>query len=188
MPEPKPGSFSFEAGDLQHALKNYSDAARLEPDNLQAATGAGEAAFQLGQYSKANRYLRTAVAIDSASQPTRRLLSLTDMVLAQDPLLPHLSPADRQSRLRWGVDQSLERLNGCFTQNQGTTEMQSLKTEALALQAKLGPKSRLSDQDVVRTGVELVTRIEKATANCGEPSPGDQALLLIGHEHKGEQP
>jgi hypothetical protein len=49
--------------------------------------------------------------------------------------------------------------------------------------------NRNHEFDTVRSGAVLIFRVEEAaSAACGQGSPEDQALLLIGRAHKGMQP
>jgi tetratricopeptide (TPR) repeat protein len=181
------GKLFFEAGDLQHALKNYAIAARLDDHNVEALSGAGEAAFRLGDYPLAYQYLKASVALDQGSEQIRQLLALTELVLAEDPLVPHLTEQERQRRLLWGVQQALQRLESCLSDKERAAEFDPLRSDALALQSKLQGKDGLADSETVTMGVELIARIEKAAAVCGQPSLPDQALTLIGRERNGGQ-
>jgi tetratricopeptide (TPR) repeat protein len=179
-----------EAGDLRRAFNNYAAAANLDSHNLDALTGAGEMAFQLGDYGKAVDYLRSALEADPSSEKTRQLLTQAELVRSEDPLEPHLSVHERQARLLEDFDRSLRRLQSCLEQtadSKAIEQMQSLRTEADAMRAKLTQKPK--DFDTVRSGAALIFRIEEAaSATCGQGSPEDQALLLIGRSHQGMQP
>jgi tetratricopeptide (TPR) repeat protein len=179
----------LEAGDLQHALKNYIGAVRLDGHNVEALTGAGETCFQLADYTKAVHYLKASLEVAPKSPKTRQLLSLTEMVLAEDPLAPHLTAKERQSRLLMDFEGSLKRLENCLSQtsnSKSSPELQSLKAEALAMEPKLNRRRQIPDYDMVKSGVGLIFRIqETASGSCGGPSVPDQALLLIGLRHNG---
>jgi tetratricopeptide (TPR) repeat protein len=178
-----------EAGDLQHALKDYREAFRLDSHNVEALTGAGEISFQLGDYATANQNLKAAFDLDPQSEKTRQLLSLTSIVLADDPLAPHLNAKERQRRLVTDLARSVQRLESCLATNpsSGTAaELQSLKTEALAMQPELNQRTHPPDSDRIEAGLSLIVRMEKAaSAACGEPSIQDHALILIGLRHNG---
>ncbi len=181
-----------EAGDPQHALKDYSEAARLDSHNVEAQMGAGETSFQLGDYAKAKQYLKDSLDLNPQSEKARQLLSLAEMVLADDPLAPNLTAEERARRLIPDFERSLQRLDSCLNQNSnsGTTaELQSLKAEALAMEPKLDQRKHLPDSDMVGAGTSLIFRMQKAASDgCGEPSVQDQALLLIGLQHNGARP
>jgi tetratricopeptide (TPR) repeat protein len=180
------------AGDARRAFKNYSAAAELDPRNVDAVTGAGETSFQLGDYTQAVRYLRAGLELDPGSQSTRQRLDLAEMVLDEDPLAPHLTAEERKSRLLTGFELALQRLENCLSQkadSNANPELQSLKAEAVAMQPKLKGGTRLPDFDTVRSGAAIIFRMEEAaSASCGASSVEDEALLLIGRQHKGLQP
>ena len=182
--------FFLEAGDTQHALKNYAEAVELDKNNLDALTEAGEAAFRLRDYQKADQYLKAALGLNPAAQKTHQLLSVTEMVLSDDPLDRHLTDRERQERLLLGFEQARQRLESCLSQTSGghgTAELVGLEGQALRLEPELHSK-RPPDSELIRSGTELIYAIEKATsAACGEPQGLDQALLLIGQKHSGAQ-
>ena len=180
----------LQAGDAQHALKNYDEAIALDKNNVDALTEAGETAFRLGDYQQADRYLKSALELRADAQNTRQLLAVTEMVLSDDPLEPHLTKGERHRRLLLGFEQARQRLETCLGQtpdSQGSAELAPLKEQALALESKLRSNSP-PDSELTRSGAELVYKIEQAaSARCGEAQGLDQALLLIGQKHSGVQ-
>ncbi len=181
----------LEAGDVRRAFNNYSAAAKADSHNVDALRGAGETAFQLGDYAEAVEYLKSALDVDPSSEQSRQLLEVADKVLTEDPLVPHLSPQERRQRLLQGLQQASQRLESCLNQtadSKAIEQMRSLQAEALAMPSKLNP-GRQADFDTVRSGAGLIFRMEEAaSASCGQGSPADQALLLIGRAHKAMQP
>ena len=190
--ETEVGQLFLQAGDPQHALKHFVRAERMEKHNREALAGAGEASFRMGDYRQAQRYLEAAVAIRDEG-PARDLLSLTKMILSNDPLAPRLAREERNNRLKIDWDQAMLRLNNCMAEhqdNKGNTseELQTLHADALATGQKLQPKSLRKDPELLETGVEMIDRIEETTRlSCGEPQGLDQALLLIGRKYRGGQ-
>jgi len=180
-----------EANDLPHALQEYAAAVRLDGNNVEGLTAAGQLAFQTGNYAQAEAYLRAALDANPDSQDTRHLLTLTKLVLSADPLSPHLTAREKQNRLQAGLERSGKRLDECLSQThdeKAIAELQSLKTEAIAAETKLRGESP-SETDNVRAGVDLIFRMQQtASGACGNPSDADQALLLIGRQHNGERP
>ncbi len=181
----------LQAGDAQHALKNYDEAIALDKKNVDALTEGGEAAFHVGDYPRAYQYLKAALELNPEAQKTRQLLSVTEMVLSDDPLEPHLSKRERQRRLLVGFDQARQRLESCLSQtsdSQARAALTALKEQALALESKLRSNTP-PDSELTRSGEELNYKIEQAlSATCGEGQELDQALLLIGQKHSGAQP
>ncbi len=181
----------LQAGDAQHALKNYAKAIELDKNNVGALTEAGEAAFRLGNYQQAEEYLKAALELNPEAEKTRQLLLVNEMVLSDDPLEPHLSKDESQERLLRGFEQARLRLAGCLSQTtdqEQSKELAALTERARTLESELHAK-RLADSELTRTGVELIYTIEKTVSGaCGKPEGLDEALLLIGLMHVGAQP
>jgi tetratricopeptide (TPR) repeat protein len=179
-----------EANDPPHALQEYAAAIRLDGSNVEALTAAGELAFQVGNYPVAEGYLRAALEANPDSNEIRNLLTLTQLILSADPLLPHLTSWERQKRLLAGLEFSKQRIEPCLSEThdeKASADLQSLKTEANATEAQLKTKSQ-PETDTVRAGVDLIFRMQQAASGaCGTPSNEDQALLLIGRQHNGER-
>ena len=180
-----------EANDLPHALQEYAAAIRLDSNNVDALTAAGKLAFQIGNYAQAEEYLQAALDANPDSQDNRHLLTLTRLVLSSDPLLPHLTQRDKQKRLETALHVALKRVEDCLNQmpeGKAAEQLQSLKTEANSAKERFQATSS-TETDTVRAGLDLIFRMEQtASGSCGKPSDADQALLLIGRQHHGEQP
>jgi tetratricopeptide (TPR) repeat protein len=178
-------------GDELNALKEYQEALQLDGQDVEALTGAGEISFHMANYDKAQQYLRAALGANPQSQETRQLLTLTGLVLNEDPLTSHISPVERQKRLLSDMDLSVKRLEACIGQTSegnAVVEMQSLKTEATAMEPTLKSGAHPPDSDAAKSGVDLIFRMQQAaSASCGKPELEDEALLLIGRQHAGER-
>ena len=64
-----------------------------------SASGAGEAAFQLGDYEKARRYLEDFSREGQKSPQILHLLSIVRTASSDDPLASHLTMQERRQRL-----------------------------------------------------------------------------------------
>jgi len=181
----------LQTGDAQHALKNYDAAIELDKDDLDALTEAGETAFRGEDYPRTERYLRAAAKLNPENENTRRLLSVTEMVLSGDPLAPHLAMQEERERLLRGLTQATERLQGYLSHTSDGREisqLNALREQALTMESELNSKDP-PDSEQTKTGVDLIYAIEKATSTAGrEPDSLDQALFLIGQKHSGAQP
>jgi len=82
-------------------------------------------------------------------------------------------------------------LQACLDRRPGqesskSTSLESLKSDAVTMQARLQPSNLRRDPEMLPAGMELISKIEEATdAACGEPAGLDRALLLIGRKHRG---
>jgi tetratricopeptide (TPR) repeat protein len=185
------GQLFLEAGDAQHALKHFVSAIALDRNNAAALAGAGDAAFKLEDYAAARRYLEAALEQDHSSESGLQLLNITKMILSNDPLAPHLSREERNRRVLVDFDQSLRRLQSCLNQhsamkNSASSALESLQADVLAMRSKLQLRNLRRDPELLRDGVELISKIEETTnASCGKAAGLDQVLLLIGRKYRG---
>jgi len=179
----------LQSGDPTRALAHYKRALDLERNNPAALAGAGEAAFQLGNYALSERYFEAAAARGFNQDSTLQLLTLAKTILSHDPLTPQVSQEERRRRMLGDFDHALERLQSCLLgagpnpKGNPDSALNELKVEALAMRPKLQRDARV-DSEQLRAGLELIFRIEEVTRkNCGETGGLDQALLLIGRKH-----
>jgi tetratricopeptide (TPR) repeat protein len=179
----------LQADDALDALQNYKNALRLDSRNIEALIGAGQASFQIGNYTLAEHYLKAASALTPQSLQAQQLLSAAEMVLSSDPLTFHIGKEERQRRLLIGLQQAIERAEVCSSHSSDqktNSELQELKSKAVAMGSDLQSGSQLPDTEFASSGVDLIYEIEKAAStNCGTPTGFDQALLLIGMKHGG---
>lgn len=183
------GRMFLAATDPRLALDHFVRAVRLNPENADALAGAGEAAFELGDYRRALRYLNT---VRRENEHAAELRELTQLVLSGDPMAPRLGANDRRRRLSVAFQQAVQRLETCLNDPsvQASAGVGPLRDEARNFQSALALPRRREPRDLVDDGVDLVYRIEKAVEqSCGTPpAPLDRALLLIGRRHGfGEQ-
>jgi tetratricopeptide (TPR) repeat protein len=176
------GQLFLEAGDARRALERFRQALRLDAKNATALAGAGEAAFEVGDYASARRYLRAA---EPAPSHVRELRAVVDFVLTHDPLRRGLSLRQRHDRLMVGFRRALEVLDACATTQPRTRgALELLRAEASALEPELAFHKLRRAPESVDAGVNLIYRIEQRTAEaCGDGSAFDRALLLIGRRY-----
>jgi predicted Zn-dependent protease len=185
------GDLFLETGDAQHALEHFVRALAVNHSSTAALAGAGNAEFQLGDYATARRYLESALAQGLSSESVVQLLAVTKMILSNDPLAPHLTREERNKRVLVDFNQSLRRLQSCLDRRAAKTDsaspgLASLQADALTMQSKLQLINLRRDPELLRAGMELISKIEEAArASCGEPAGLDRALLLIGRKHQG---
>jgi tetratricopeptide (TPR) repeat protein len=179
----------LKSGDPTRALAHYKRAIDLERNNPGALAGAGEAAFQLGDYARSERYFQAAVARGDNQDSTLSVFTLAKAIVSHDPLTPFLSQQERRRRMLGNFDHALERLQSCLSEPRSNSKvspdsaLDGLKAEALAMRPKLRRDARV-DSELLRAGLGLIYQIEEATGkDCGKAEALDQALLLIGQKH-----
>jgi len=177
------GQLFSSAGDSGRALDQFQRALRLARDSGAALAGAGQAAFQAGDYLLARRYLRNAPEDVGSVTETRELV---DLVLSNDPLAARIGSSARRRRLIDDLSYAEERLNSCVESHPGgqpSADELALRDEAQAFKTQLAP-STLLEEDTIESGVELIDRIERdVVQSCPSPTPRDRALILIGQHH-----
>jgi tetratricopeptide (TPR) repeat protein len=171
------------AGDPGNALDRFVAALSTDPTNAAALAGAGEAAFSLGDYGRALRYLTKAPQEDTR---IAELHEVARLVVTLDPLAPRLRAAERRRRLGLALQHVVPRLETCLSEpaNRTDTTLEQLRSEARDVQSTLDA-GRRELRDFVDDGIDLVYRIEQATEEaCRLPAePLDRALVRIGRRH-----
>lgn len=173
------------AGDAAHALEQFQRALQSAPEHPEALAGAGRSAFELGDFTLAQTYLRRAPAqVDDVE----RTLEVVNLVLSDDPLENRVGAVERRRRLVDIFAYAQHRLSVCVEQpgSLPTSDALALLSEAQMFEAQLQP--RALQQDVIETGTDLVDRIERLVfQRCGAPTTRDRALVLIGQRHGAPQ-
>jgi len=191
---PQVADLFMEAGDSQHALGEYRQALKLDARNPRALAGAGRAAYQLGEYSTAERYLRAASEQGSLDSASREILQTSDLILKGDPFRRRLPDSERRNRVQAAFLQAGERLQQC-AQSRGvnltvpTTSpppLQALYGQWLSWKPRVEPRQFRPGTDTMDTVMDLVAQIEQETEQeCGPPTGMDLALLLIARNRDG---
>jgi tetratricopeptide (TPR) repeat protein len=180
------GQLFLDAGEPRRGLDRFRQALRTDPKNAAALAGAGEAAFEAGDYTNAQRYLR---AVDSPAARVSELRSVTDLVLTRDPLRPGLSLRQRQDLVMAGFRRALEALDDCAIKKPAANNaFDSLRAEAGALEPALTPERLRRTPESIDSALNLIYRIEQQTLDtCGQGSAFDRALLLIARRHEADR-
>jgi tetratricopeptide (TPR) repeat protein len=179
------GRLFLDAGDPTHALVQLDLASEIDPADQNVRFLAAKAAFSLGDYTRARRYLRGTSDIPEA----RELRSTITLVLASDPLAPRLTVAERRRRFAAAIARARERLDMCAASPgaQGSTGFASLDPRLQTFESLLGPhppKDAPPVMDTIDDGMDLVLQIEESSGSCGPVNPLDSALILIGQRHR----
>ena len=172
-----------QAGDYSNALDHFTRALRVDTDDADARAGAGEAAFNLGNYALARRYLR---GLRAAADSVKEMQQIAELIISTDPLADRLSEAERQRRLREDFDYASRRLTVCAGQQPGaaaSANYAALQREADAFTPRLRPPA-IRKSATLDAGIDVVYRIARETAaNCQPATTTDRALVLIGRRH-----
>jgi tetratricopeptide (TPR) repeat protein len=182
------GRMFLAAGNARLALDHFVRAVSLDSTNAEALAGAGEAAFELGDYGRALGYLK---GIPEGNARATELREVTELVLTDDPLGPRLSVTERRRRLLLALQQAFRRLDSCLSAPLLDTKesLETLRKEIRDFEAALKGRRRQETGDLVEDGVVLVYRAERAAEQrcTAAPAPFDRALVLIGRRHGLEE-
>lgn len=166
------GRLFLRAGSASRAEGQFVAALRLDPHRGDAIAGAGTAAFDAGDYERAREFL--ARAPDSGAAAGR--IALLDLILGDDPLLPHLTARDRSRRLITAVDALRTRLIDC-------PGGEPLRQDVTELAASLIGR-RATSADSLGADLAHLARIARQTAvACPPEQPIDHAILMIARRH-----
>jgi tetratricopeptide (TPR) repeat protein len=191
------GGLFLHVQDYNRALAAFRAALKLDRNNAQANAGAGVAAFEMGQYAAAQRYLREAIAASSADTASAALLKTTDSVLQMDPFRPQISDAERNQIAISAFNTAGDRLRACsppagagtpFAAKAATVSTAAggdLTQQWQKLKPQMTERGLRQNPDLLNTAMNLSFQIEsRAAGSCGPGSPADKALLLIANLHE----
>jgi tetratricopeptide (TPR) repeat protein len=180
-----------KAGDRNRALNANRQALAIDSHEDAALAGAGETAFEMGDYQTAVNYLERAVRVRAASDADKEQLSTARLVLNLDPMAPRLSRAEADQRTLHAYEFATGRLDDCLKTrglnphpDQPQDDLQKLSLQADKLSAEAKPAALRQNPDLRVNLMDFVFSIEETTAKeCGAPTSADLALLLIGRKH-----
>ncbi|HZQ68019.1 MAG TPA: tetratricopeptide repeat protein [Terriglobales bacterium] len=194
-PDPAPHSHIAErllrANDYNDALGQYRAVLELDHKNADAMRGAGQAAFLLGDFRTAQRYLQQAREHGVHDDAAGQMLQTADLVLRNDPFRRRLSDKERRQRILTAFSRAGQRLQDCAQQkgedlDTSGTPLQSLHSQWTQLKPGVARAYDSGHSDIAETAMDLVFQIEQQTArDCGPPTGLDQALLLIANNRDG---
>ncbi|HEV2617230.1 MAG TPA: tetratricopeptide repeat protein [Candidatus Acidoferrales bacterium] len=201
IPERNGASLHTQAGELflriddaNRALSEFRSALTVAHPPEDALRGAGLAAYQLGQFRQAERYLDRAHRLNKEDADVSRALNVSRLALSADPSAPGLSEAERRDLVRRDFEQAFKRLQSCaksrgvdlFARETPQSDMANLGSQAKTLRLRLTDqylKRHAEQKDVAMNFVFVAEDV--AAKECGAPQGIDEALTLIGKLHRG---
>ena len=182
------GDLFVRTQDYEHGLAAYRLSLKSDPHNHAALAGAGSAAFNLGQYSVAEKYLREAIGADPQDAASAAQLKTAEDVLSMDPARRGASASQRARTVMEDFEVAGSRLKFCVGSSAPaqTSSLQSLADSWEKMKSRLDESALRRDPDLVEEAMGLVFSIERQTNTaCGSPTGADKALLLIARLHEG---
>jgi tetratricopeptide (TPR) repeat protein len=181
----------LQVQDYEHALAECRRVLQLDRTNARAAAGAAEAAFKLGRYRTAARYLEAASKANPQDTQIAQMRQVSNLILQQDPFSRDLSTQERQHRIRIIFDEAGERLDACMKSQErqlvpGTQvdPMPPLKAQWVQMRRRLIRLGRVGESGLADQVMDLVLHIEQQTAGCPSTTQ-DQVLLLLAENRGG---
>jgi tetratricopeptide (TPR) repeat protein len=181
----------LQVQDYEHALAECRRVLQLDRTNARAAAVAAEAAFKLGRYRTAARYLEAASKANPQDTQIAQMRQVSNLILQQDPFSRDLSTQERQHRIRIIFDEAGERLDACMKSQErqsvpGTQvdPMPPLKVQWVQMRRRLIRLGRVGESGLADQVMDLVLQIEQQTAGCSSTTQ-DQVLLLLAENRGG---
>ena len=185
------GDLFVQTQDYEHALAEYRLSLKAQPHDPAALAGAGLAAFQLGRYNIAERYLQAAVSANPNDAQSAARLKTAALILQMDPFQRQISVAQRDRIVLEAFAAAGQRLDSCSAAGAAKgpatipVAQPALSEEWAKMKPQITEPGLRRDPDLVNTAMELVFSIERQTSNaCGAASETDAALLLIAKLHE----
>lgn len=183
------GDYFLQVQDPGHALKAYRSCLSDNQTDAEALSGAGTAAFEMGDYRLAERYLKRAIAQNPGDQEAHKLLQVTELVFDLDPFRYDSSDSDRDHLVTEDFQTAGERLQHCPAIAQislPSNARTSLMEGWLQLNPMVTNSHRRRTSAFTQQVFQLISQIERqAVQKCGPGIPADQALVLISRMHEG---
>ncbi|HEV2324806.1 MAG TPA: hypothetical protein VGS10_12720 [Terracidiphilus sp.] len=181
------GQLFLQAQDTQRALEQFRMALEGNRHDVAAMAGAGNAAFDMGQYMVAERYLRRAVGAGDKKSESK--LKLAELVLNMDPFRTQFKAAERRRIIVDAFSAAGARLQACSVPGPFSVpaaELIALTQSWTKLQPQMNERDLRQNPDLGNSAMSLVFNIERETSGmCGGMTDTDNALLLIANLHQG---
>jgi tetratricopeptide (TPR) repeat protein len=197
------------SADYGPALSEYETALEHDRQNVAAAVGAGEAAFQLHRYGTAEKYLETALKLDPSNSSVSQQLQTARLILEIDPFVRGISTSERDQRIKISFDRAGARLEECAekhgiagdnakgsgesadtnrqenVQKNGSpddtssSELTSLLQDWTATKSRISRRGTTFESDEAESVMDLVFRIELQTQKGCSDPVGLDQALLL---------
>lgn len=173
------GQRFLDAGEPRRALGHFSTALREDARRRDALVGAADAAFALGNFAEARRY------VSRVEDPDVRVAELAEtarLVTEGDPLTARIGAAERRRRLDAALTRAAARLEACAPSQPSDVQADLTAAAIDATTRAAAVRRRGAPLDAIEDGLDLAYRLERrAEMLCPSPDmPLDRALILIG--------
>jgi len=185
------GDLFYAAWDYEHALNEYALSLKTRPRDAAALSGAGRAAYQLNQFSNAEKYLQAAVQVRPSDTSLTSLLTETRLIMQMDPFQRRISFARRIGMVQEAFSVAGKRLKVCGEEKAtaGAAGVPGAEAELQKrwnrMRRKISASALRRSPELTESAMELVFEIERTLEySCSYPTPKDRALLRIAKVHQ----
>ena len=186
------GNLLLRSGEYDQALVTFQRSLSLRR-TAEGFRGAGIAAFRLGNYREAERYLADAVRFRAPEQDVRDLLGSAQLVVALDPFNAGLSVAERARRASQDFEVASKRLNSCLQGRPASTNGVATENALRQLQDEMEKVEPLAAESTLRTHPDDLNAVMLAVFSvengmpqqCGSGQGVDGALQVIARNRAG---
>jgi tetratricopeptide (TPR) repeat protein len=174
------GELLLRSGSAGRARAVFEALLSEDPRSAAALSGAGRAAFDLGDYPSAARLLTRARAAGDESASVADAAEVARAVIESDPFQRRLSSAERARRARRAYERAVAVAAEC-------PAVEALRPDLDAMKRGVASRTLARDSELIESAMELVYRVEGIVAgSCrAAATPLDTALLLIGRGRFG---
>lgn len=181
------GTMYLQAEDPVAARQQFESALHLKRNYAPALSGAGAAAYASSDFTAAQHYLESYLRADPNDVTAKGMLDVARTALNIDPLRPHLSFADRRSRVLRLFRQAQQRVNDCVAKIGSPLPPPDLE----AVLTKLASQSGNATDRQLRDNPDLIDDLFATTSDailtttkwCGVQHPTDDAMAALAHLH-----
>jgi tetratricopeptide (TPR) repeat protein len=172
------GRALLDLGMPQEATDLFADMAQRNRQSATAYAGLGEARFRAADYAGAQVAFHTALRINPGDPQAASRLSECEMILALDPTVRGLRPAERLRRSRTLLVQNLDDFSHCATGSSALPPKAKSATEA-ARAALSHPRRRTSEQDAEQANLALAEQLWSERLHVCSSKPPDTPLARV---------
>ncbi|HEY7351812.1 MAG TPA: tetratricopeptide repeat protein [Terriglobales bacterium] len=183
------GDLFMRVPDYDHALAMYRQALKLDRHDADALARAGQAAFELGQYRLAERYLTSTLSLKPEDAHSAELLKMCRTIPTLDPY-NFYSATKRDHVVLSDFETAGERLKECVNGSNkvaaADSSLQALYAQWMDMKTRLNQRSLRQHPELTDSAMNLVFNVERETSSiCGAPAGNNLLLLLIAKNHEG---
>lgn len=190
-PEVRNGVAAYlaQAGDTQSALNEYQGVLRLAPNDVDALSGAGNAALALNQFSEAERYFSRALQRGAKSPELAADRDLAVAASELDPFSPRLTERDRDARIIEIFNTADQRAKACLPAlatggSSIANNLKPLAAQRAALPAKLALSIFDAHPEYADQALTWAFAVEQAISPQCAGTLADHAIELLARENK----